>query len=345
MDVKKKEKLLELGKKARVSPDDMAKLYKKCEYEQKELGVPEDQLESRAFARTVSSLKRRLIRTNGGNKKRNDKSCKFLLLGKTKPFDFAEYYRKEGEKFVKRAGKEQAFKKGYIDKDGKYLCRQGFNKGKKLPKHDWNSNGFALVQYPNDEEPSFTTVTLNDDAATVDIPFCKWADAKVVPMKMQKAGEYNVRMSTPPTEFEDEYVDFRDIEPYIVKTREDHILEGITSLQDFLEDHSSKRNECLAFVRANIAELGITPSDQPVLNVDDDSLLLKDDGEDTLQVWFPPGTNIDFSDKALGVVLCIQPYIGKNGLGSNGCGYWVEDIYRVDKDEAENAEINLEEPW
>lgn len=286
-------------------------------------GMPSDMNENtktlRSLRKTRGSLKRLVqsgYRMDG-----------FLLM-KFKANRYARYAFNQVKKFVEQHGEQEAIKKGYINKEGKYLHIKGYNKGKIIDENYATANAVGIFQEDDKVVPREIKI-YNDTIHKNVVPVCKETKftlkegnaSKVV--KGTKAQTFKNAIVTDDTDaFDDDTIDV--YLNYVKQFFGDIIFDSFADLLIYLESKNFDPNvfgviegECVD-IRTNS-----DPTQDVVVNFEV--------GEEDINVWYTPielaGLNI--YDGAYGYVF-VNAYKSKEGQISYHVGGFLPISEEVD---------------
>lgn len=338
--------IVELAKKGEMTKTDMEKLYEKCKATLEARNYPEDKMEDGIRAMMSAALKKKFVSVGTkGTKVRG------FLMGRQRATDWAEWNRNQTIDKIGSMSKEAAIQNGYMNAEGKLLYTSGgkYSMGKPIPEHDYSCAGYGVIVMEKDGEKDirFADFTLKGDAAIKDYPLFKECDMRIKLNNSKDPNKYEVSMISVPTNFEDEYVDFHNSAEYVLKAYEDRIL-SLGEIESFahlaMSDKKLKYNNW-AIVEGSVIKFGVSQKGMVGVSIDDVSLALDGDDVPSQTIWFPPETEFDFPDDAIGVTFLVNTMVSDDGkVVLFGLGYWVDSFFRVAKPTGD-VEPDVQETW
>ena len=339
--------MVELAKKAEMQPADMQKLYEKCNATLQERGYPESKMEDGIVAMMSASLKKQFVTVGSQGVK-----VRGFLMGKQKETDWAEWNRKQTIAKIGSMSDEAAIQAGFKNAEGKFLYTTGgqYSLGKPIPDHDYTSEGYGVIAVEKDGELDvrFATFVLKGAASHSNYPLFTECDMTVKINEDKDPNEYKVGMIAEPTNFEPNYVNFHEYAEHIVNAYEDRILtlgdiEGYAQVA--AQDKKQKYNNW-AIVEGTVIKFGVSQKGMVGVSIDDASLAL-DGNTASYTIWFPPETEFDFSDDAIGVTFLVTSMVSSedNSVVLFGLGYWVDDIFRINKPSGDGINPDVQQAW
>ena len=340
MDEENQKIIEDLAEKVGLNSDDLNKLYKVIEAEQRDLGVPEEKLADRIPRRMRAHLRGKLSK-----KSANTEEKVGTILWKFRAIDRAKKHIDAAKKFEEKYGRDRAIQNKYMNEKGKYLyVDDKFKKGEEIPAHDYEADAFGLVL--EGEKEVLRKMRLKGEAATKPIPLMK-------PCKM------DAYVSKKGTEDElltvyDEYIDFTEALPLIKEKYPKNVLMTLKDVEAFhIEAQRENTWNPWCIVNGDLTGIHVfEDEDEPdkemnawVVNIDDTSLRAESGEDDSLGIFFPDTIEADINISAADCYFIVGPYEHKEkGMRLNGLGYWVDEYDRA-KREKITGTPSAQVPW
>lgn len=327
-----------LAKKASVDEATVEKLFSNfCEDQRKRGVTDEAKIEQKALLRIQASLKKKLRGTS------NIKYIPGFIMSRGRAYDNSRKQREEAIEYVREHGLEAAIEEGYANAGGEYLyVDYDWRKGKKIPEFDWRSSGLAMIE-AGEGEIVVAEVNYRNDAAIKPLELFKICD---IPVYIREKGDvYKITISNEPKDYRDEYVDYLSYEDKIKTAFPGKVVGSLKEVEDFYLEHSQEYDPWCIF-KGNISGITTTTKTQStVLQLDDMSLSINNDGQDveSVPVILPKEIKVDCREDAVDVVIIGTPALNDDGsITVFGTGFWCDAFERVDPME---TDTNVEEPW
>ncbi|MDP3012958.1 MAG: hypothetical protein Q8M92_01860 [Candidatus Subteraquimicrobiales bacterium] len=338
-----------LAEKAKMTESELEKLYEQTKKDLIERGLPEDKLDSAILSRMSSLLKKKFVSVGAqGTKVRG------MLMGRHSAKDWAEWNREKTLDKIKSLGEGDLVEAGCKNADGQLLYTRGgeFSIGKPIPEHDYSADGYGVITFDKDGklDTRFTNFKLKGEAAIANYPLFTECDMFVRLIDGQDDKRFVVSMNSVPTNFDDDYVNFHEYANYIVAAEEKRIIElgDIERFAQTASEDSDEKYKNWAIVEGSVIKFGISAKGRPGVSIDDASLVI-DNQEDvpSYTIWFPPETEFDFADDAIGVTFLVTTMISRDD-GTPvlfGMGYWVDDYFRAAPVSPDGESPSVQNSW
>jgi hypothetical protein len=329
-----------------MKPVDMQKLYEKCRATLESRGYPAERIEDGVIAMMSASLKKQFVSVGSqGTKVRG------FLMGRQKATDWAEWNRTQTLGKIGSMSDEAAIQAGFKNAEGKLLYTSGgkYSIGKPIPAHDYSADGYGVIAFEKDGklDVRFADFKLKGDAAMGDYPMFTECDMLVKLNDGKDPNKYEVGMIAAPTNFEPNYINFHEYAEYIMNAYEDRVLSlgDIETYAQVAAHDDKQRFNNWAIVEGTVIKFGVSQKGMVGVSIDDASLAIDGDTA-SYTIWFPPETEFDFADDAIGVTFLVTTMLSKDDgtVVLFGLGYWVDDIFRVSKPEGE-VDPNVQQAW
>ena len=355
---KVKENIKVLAKRAGMSTDDLDNLMKTIVHEQKELGVPSDQLSDRVGRRMQATLKKKL--------KSSGRTTKVVgtILGKSFAIDRAKKHHNAAIEFIKKNGKV-ALEAGYINKKGQHLYKNDkYKAGKVVPEHEWESDSYAVVNIPDkdgNDDMRFADIKLKGKVAlagmAVDgvndkgeeivieyplLPQFQLVEMDVYVVSKKDENKFRLTLTKDPVLQEEGYVDFEPLIDPIKNAYPDRMLKSLTSIEDFYDAHVNTEDSDdriwnpWLMVKGDV--VSVSTNDYGwVVNISDDDMMEED--ETDIGIFFNDSIDIDLTDSAMQGFFMVRPYTHKDTgeMRLAGMSYWVPEMDRAKKGNVEET--------
>lgn len=338
-----------LAKRANMKEEDLKKLYKKFEYEEKSYGCPDDELEEAVLVDMEAFLRKKFL--VGGN----TVAVTGTIFGRSNAIDRAKNLHEKAEKYIEAEGKEKAIEEGFVKYNDKnelihIYTSDTFNDkynrtGKPIPEHDWQADGFGIINYQQKEgadDIRFADIKFKGKAATEPLPLFKEVSMKAFVTDKKNEKKYRFTVSQTPEQIEDEYLDFRQAIPYIKKAYPNRIL-SFAEVEDFYEDAESTFNLwCL--VQGVITGVSGTKKGGSIVDVHDMEMDVSDGSSE--RIIFARESELDLTEGAQGYFFVNPSRDNEGRMSFFGLGYWVPSYKRVHKELISDEEIpDVEKGW
>jgi hypothetical protein len=337
-----------LIEKAELELVDAQKLCAKCRATLEARSYPEEKMDDGILAMMSAALKKKFVVVGSQGVK-----VRGFIMGRQKEKDWAEWNREQTIQKIGSMSKEAAIQSGYMNVEGKLLYTSGgkYSIGKPIPEHDYQANGHGIVTFIDKngkEDTRFANFVLKGQAAVADYPFFTECDMMVKLLDGKDPTKYSLSMFNEPTNFEDNYVNFHESAEYVLDAYEDRILslgEIETYAQMSAQDDKEKYNNW-AIIEGSVIKFGVSQKGNVGVSIDDVSLALDSEDVPSYTIWFPPNTEFDFADDAIGVTFLVTTMVSDDGsVVLFGLGYWVDDFFRVIKTESEEIVPDVQQTW
>lgn len=345
-----KQNIKTLAEKAKMTEPELEKLYEQIKQEMTERGIPADKIDSAVLSRMSTMLKKKFVSVGAqGTKVRG------ILMGRQQAKDWAEWNREATLKKIKELGPgADPVAAGCKNADGDLLYVVGgeFSIGKPIPKHDWTCDGYGVVTFERKDETldtRFAVFKLKGDAAINNYPLFTECDMFVRKIDSADDNKFVVGMNSEPTNFADSYVNFHDYAKYVLAAEKNRIIE-LGDIEEFAqraaEDNEEKYNNW-AIVEGSVIKFGVSQKGRVGVSIDDASLAINSpDDVPSYTIWFPPETEFDFADDAIGVTFLVTTMVSRDdgSIVLFGLGYWVDEYFRVDPVGSSDI-VDVQEAW
>ena len=357
-----------LAKKANMSTDDLNKIHEEIKHDLLERGAPDDdKLEDRILGKMQGRLKKRFVSTA------RLAPVEGIIFGRSNAIDRAVIHHKITEKYIEEYGEDAAKDDGYLNDKGEHLYvlnedepkveingrkkgRMVFDnqEGKVIPEHDWEADGYGIMNYKgakgeDKDDVRFTDFKLRGDTAVEPIPMMKESTMNIFMKKKNDKTRFEATLSNVPIPTTGEYIkDFDNFVNFIKKAYPDRVVGQLKNIRKVAEDLAEDNvwNPWL-LVQGNIVDVIPTQKGGISLRLDDISLTCESDEDDieTIFVVFPRDSELDLQNDAQGAYFLVNPSITQDGdLLLFGLGYWVEEFERADKENVEETP-DVQDPW
>jgi hypothetical protein len=326
---KTKEVIEKQAEKADISKEKVKALYDERFKFYKKRGLDDKQADERALVRVKAALKKKNLVIGGREKVLG------FVLAKSSAYDKSRKAEALAREKVEIWGKEKAIREGYMNAAEELLyVEPEWLKGKVI-EPDWRANGVAIIE--RNDKTKVANVEFRDRAATEDFDTFKACELSVF-VKKEHETRYDVIISTLPEACDDKDINYFD---YLAPISEGaKILTKLSELDAF-EVETKEEFASWCIVEGNVIEIRPVRGKKTVVRVDDASLDEKEAQEETIPVFFPPNSRIQFTEEALEVVFIGSPFRDRDGKVALSCwGYWIDPDDRVDNSNLRTPEID-----
>jgi hypothetical protein len=372
-----------LAKRANMKEEDLKKLYKKFEYEEKSYGCPDDELEEAVLVDMEAFLRKKFL--VGGN----TVAVTGTIFGRSNAIDRAKNLHEKAEKYIEAEGTGKAIEDGYakyvpdlpekteenkgeLKKIHEYISEHGEDKameddilpkklvhlytsdqfndkynrtGTPIPEFDWQADGFGVVNYQQKEGV--------DDIRFADIKFKGVAATGPLPLFKEvsmkafvtdKKNEKKYRFTVSRApELIDDEYDNFREMMPLIKKAYPNRVLSFAEVEDFFEDAESKFN-LWCLVQGVITGVSGTKKGGSIVDVHDMEMDVSDGSSE--RIIFARESELDLTEGAQGYFFVNPSRDNEGRMSFFGLGYWVPSYKRVHKELISDEETpDVEKGW